>query len=380
MAKTAIILAALITLVACGRKAEDIEKKSQASTYVEQDTSANEALFYAIEASETVLLKEAIKQGADINAYLSNGETALTFALKKKKISLIDEILQARPDLNMPNKDGDYPIHIAIESGERSSAYLLLANKVELNVSNARAQGPLHTAIEANYEQISLELVKAGANLEDSYLATLARKRQMNELAKLLSDIEKLEPQLSKKLAANTIATGNAHLVEYLIRQRSLMSYFDVTNPLTIALAIEDPSIAYRVLRVFLRTEKNINSHFINDALVFAAKNKDSRSLGALLVHGADPNAKDEEGRSALYHAVKNLDVQTVKRLSAFGAVKTYRLNRPNENNPGDENTNEENLQNVCFDLPDTGWWFYRYLSAEEIQRRYEIVNTLSCF
>ena len=380
MAKTAIILAALITLAACGRKAEDIEKKSQASTYVEQDTSANEALFYAIEASETVLLKEAIKQGADINAYLSNGETALTFALKKKKISLVDEILQAKPNLNIPNKDGDFPIHIAIESGERSSAYLLLANKVELNVSNAREQGPLHTAIEANYEQISLELVKAGANIEDNYLAILAKKRQMNELAKLLSDIERLEPQLSKKLAASTIASGNAHLVEYLIRQRSLMSYFDITNPLTIALAISDPGTAYRVLRVFLRTEKNINSHFINDALVFAAKNKDSRSLGALLVHGADPNSKDEEGRSALHYAVKNLDVQIVKRLTAFGALKTYRLNRPSEDNQGDEDTSDENLLNVCFDLPDTGWWFYRYLTADEIQRRNEIVSTLGCF
>ncbi len=84
--KTKLILLALaIGLTsACGMKA-DIEKRKQEEIYRPDRATSTEKLYNALESSDITLVRQAIKEGADIDAILPNGETPLTSAVMKGK-------------------------------------------------------------------------------------------------------------------------------------------------------------------------------------------------------------------------------------------------------------------------------------------------------
>lgn len=377
-----IALAALVLLAACGKKTEDIGNKTGDGIYsrAQDPASATEALFNAIDANENILAKEAVKQGAEINALFPNGETPLTMALKKTKLSLVYTILQAKADVNMPNLKNEYPIHLAIQSRDRDSLHLLLTKDIDIdiNIKNRQKQSPLVMAIAHEDELTALKLVKMGAKLKckDQYgfsALELSERMSFHVLAQLIKDAASLKDKaLSASNIPALIKKSNVHFLEYLLRQRSLKERSDGLNPLSLALGIEDAYVRNKTLKLFLRHGFNPDGE-PNDTkipLSEAVKRRDFFALNTLLLNRADPNLKDEENRTPLIHAVEKLSFSMVKKLVYYQARLTYEYEREDF----------VYVMDACRNLPDAGFFMFRRISREERQKRDAIKEFLGCF
>jgi ankyrin repeat protein len=77
------------------------------------------------------------------------------------------------------------------------------------------------------------------------------------------------------------------------------------------------------ILKIFLDAGADVNAKDnkgITALMVQAKSNKDTKVLRLLLDAGADIHAKDNEGKTALYHGIINLNFEAVEFLIQSGA------------------------------------------------------------
>lgn len=388
------VLAISLILAGCGRKAEDIKQKKSNSTYVEKETSINDALYYAIDAQDTVLVREALKQGADVDALLQNGETALTFALKKRKTSLLTSLLQEKPVLDKANGDGERPLDIVIKNDDRSSLYLLINSKINLNPKYPDKKGvaPIELALEKSSQNIILDLIKAGANLGNreskEKALRLAQERGYDEAAGLIDGILRFENKeaLDEESIKKILFESNEHVIEYFyekVKSKKFKTAEQSLNILSNALEIEDPEERDKVLRLLLRLGLSPNKHSEGKRvpLIEAAKDGKESALKTLLLYGADPNALDENSMTALAYAGKNLSIKMVQDLLVFGAkVEVSAPSYTKEKSDQDGDQFQEELISACDTLPEKKWFFGWNLSKQERYNLATIQMLMECY
>lgn len=378
MTAKAMALALLILCLGCGRKAEDIEKGkgvgADHSIQSGDDSSASaKALFYAIDANDTILVREAIKGGAQLDVILPNGETPLTFALKKGKPSLVEAILNASCDPDMPNDKGQRPVHIAINDKNKSAVFFLLAKGANLNVKNQQGLTPLLQALELEDRATALELLIAGAKLGKTAdkACDLALRLNYEDVCSLIRKIRRTGAKAGVDQLQDSVLAADEHFLEYLFRQSKLLEASKGAKLLTTALAIEDSGKRMKMLKYLLRRGFNPNGE-TGDGLapLFLAVEKDLfMSANILLVYGADPNTLDENFSSPLLIAVENLSYNMVKMLASFNAKRTYEYERDGI----------RYVKDACSNLPDGGWWVFDRLSDEQKYQKSRIKLLLGC-
>lgn len=379
------MLFALLLLLGagCGKKADDIDKKKSGLSIQDQNTSATEALLFAIDARSTVLARQAIKAGANLDALLPNGDTPLTLALKKNQSAMLRTLLEGNPDINKPNRANQYPIHIAVENKNRSNIFILLSRDVDLSVRNARLQSPLLLALETDDERTAIDFIKAGAALDREAMTELSFHPEFKTAARLVENIQSLLKQnlqnpnlqikLDKSSARDFILSADEHFIDYLLKRHDLKQKGNGLNLLSTALELEDNWQRKKIVRLLLKRELNPNGESKDSEvpLIKAVKLRRVQEISMLLNDrfGADTNALDRDGRSALSYAVENLSVSLVKTLLSYDAKQTYAFPQEGESVEID----------VCDYLPQRGW-FGRLLNNSDDTKWKEISRLLSCF
>ncbi len=98
----------------------------------ERDRAGRTALHYAAADDEPDVLRELIRQGADVNARDHAGWTPLHFAADRGNLVIAEELIRARADVNATNQLGEEPLFRAVAVGKignvRAVAALLLDN------------------------------------------------------------------------------------------------------------------------------------------------------------------------------------------------------------------------------------------------------------
>ncbi|MGI5071240.1 ankyrin repeat domain-containing protein [Treponema pectinovorum] len=246
------------------------------------------------------VLQLLVKAGAPINERNKKGVTPLSLAIEKKNIEHVIFYAQNGADINAEDMNGKTPLEYALESPTIEMLKNLVTTKNVLSKDSA-GNTPLHTAIlkDSPFPYIQY-LVDTGADVNarnkrgDSvlYLAVIKNQRQTGDL--LLSN------------NADIFATNT-----------------DNNSPLRVALTnggeVQDWLITSRTL--------NTTDGAGNTPLHYAAEWKLNSAILALIQKGANVNAVNANGESALFSAVKADSPSTINLLVEKGIITDTRSN-----------------------------------------------------
>lgn len=270
--------------------------------------------------------------GTDPNIKDIHGRTPLYAAIVAGHLDVVAELLRKRADVNVPVADIT-PLMAAADRGLAEAVNLLLKTGANPRATTKTGWTALHFAGQSGCEQCIAPLVKAGGDINargqgeingqakdgvtplscamyqrgsDGFVLSLVRNgADQNQLSLVAFDM--ITPLMwaaqnlrSDLLAALLAAGGNPNIA-------------DAKTPRS---TLREPSGRTALFYVFDKSESNPQIDQNREAM-----------LRSLLANGADVNARDKEGYSALMVAVSNGSPTSLSILLSAGADVNARSN-----------------------------------------------------
>jgi ankyrin repeat protein len=243
-----------------------------------------------------------INNGADINKSNTHGITPLTAAIKNKDISVFKLLLENGADINRSNTDGITPLTYAIEDKNADAVKILLENGAQINTRDKNGRTPL---------MLSLSLL---SNQSDLRYHKQENDKKRNKIIQILldygADIHAVDNEgnttLDYYLKIKKSRSGK--IVNFPLEKSFNLINAQNENGLTPLLnAIID--LEYPTDEVKLLLEHGANTEATNaegeTALLIALEKVQTACVKLLLDHGANTQAKNKDGKTALDYALE---------------------------------------------------------------------------
>ena len=120
------------------------------------------ALFQAVKDINIEAIKQAIADGADVNAKDQNGRTLLQLAALKGHKEVAELLIAEGADVNAKTNSGWTPLVVAAVRGHKEVVELLIAKNANVNAKNDGGETPLDWAIQRKRTEIADLLRKHG--------------------------------------------------------------------------------------------------------------------------------------------------------------------------------------------------------------------------
>lgn len=292
-------------------------------------------------------LIDAIDKGLDVNADV-DGDAGYKLSLlmattAREKFDDISKLLIKRgADVNFKGPFGWTPLSEASQHGPVEIVKLLIEKGAEVNYRNTpRGRTALMLAAGKNKFEICKLLIEKGAevNAKDDNGATalmIAANNGSFDVVKLLvkngAETNAKDNQNRTALLKAVISNSSesVNVVEFLLKNGAKIDDKNKTLDLLHAAAIEGTLETFK----FLIHKFNFNHKQYNDILLRLAALNDRRfssvwqimvenrfeKMDFLLKKGADINAKDEKGNTALIYAAQSGDEKLIRKLLDKGA------------------------------------------------------------
>lgn len=246
------------------------------------------------------VLQLLVSHGAPINERNKKGVTPLNLAIEKGNMAHVVFYAQAGADINAEDMDGNTPLTRALESPDITMLQTLVTPRNVLSKDSA-GNTPLHIAIikDSPFEYVKY-LVDTGADVN-------ARNKDGDSV--LFLAVNK-----NKRDVGDLLLSRNADI---------FASNTDNNSPLRLALTRGGE------VQEWLITSQTLNASdgSGNTPLHYACEWKLDDALLALIQKGADVNAVNANGESALFSAVKADSPSTINILVENGIVTDTRSN-----------------------------------------------------
>jgi len=275
-------------------------------------------------ASNDLLLLDAVKEGnhetvrsllkehADVNAPHAYGETALAWAANRDDLEMVELLIGAGVNVNVANDFSITPLSLACTNGNPAMVEKLLKAGANPNAAQSTGETPLMTcAYTGNGEAVKSLLVQ-GADVN-------AKESERGQTALMWAAAQK-HPEVVQVLVDHgaDLNARSATLPLYTPRiiNKSTGAVYDFYNknvylpkvkggfmPLMFAGQVG----ALDSARILLAAGADVNASTPDDgtALVLASSNGREKMALFLLEKGADPNAADGYGLTALHWALQ---------------------------------------------------------------------------
>jgi ankyrin repeat protein len=310
-------------------------------------------LHYSVDSGNPRLVEMLINRGADINAVDSMGWTPLHLAARGKEQSVVEVLLSHGAQVDARDKYGATPLYWAVELRNTSVVQLLLSHGAKADVKNSRGETPISLAVRAGSNEM-VKLLTAGSEPTTAHVA--ANMGDVETLARLLdagANVNDLDAQGQTPLHA-AVRAGQVPAIEWLLAHGAdpNLADKDELTPLLTALHIaqdfsfsKDPNEVARfnalkakqkrILALLISRgaepdfrygipKETVRSHaaMMADLMVAAGPNLEfpdkqatllhraawwgeGKTVEALLELGADVNAIDRMGGTALHAAIQ---------------------------------------------------------------------------
>lgn len=300
------------------------------------------ALMSASRTGKLAPVKLLLERGAKVDARERKGQTALMWAAAEGHVEVVDALLQAGADRRMKLKSGFTALFFAVREGRMEVVFRLLKEGDKVNDllspdRGGKAFSPLLLAIENGHFELADALLKAGADPNDQP-AGYAALHALTWVRKPIRGDGDPPPRGSGKVTSLelvcSLAAHKADLNARMKKGESGRGRFTTTGSTPFLLASRTGDVPLMRLLLELKADSSISNSDESTPLLAAAgvgalgdgdeaaatEEETLEAVQLLLDLGADINAKDKNGETAMHGAAYQSLPRLVKLLADRGA------------------------------------------------------------
>ena len=283
-----------------------------------------------------------------------NGQTALYAACIGNHLEIINLLIDNGYDVNHQDNEGKTPLHIAFENNAPGLAEALINQfSANIEIRDVQSWTPLHTAIDRGYFNYSKELsdkflhqdIGTGASWIQLHAACFQENMQdVQFLLKANTDVNYASSAIYTPLHIAVIKS-NANLVTLLLDQAAYISCKTIDGQTPLHIAVDqgdeiiiqklfarnaDPSLQDVTGNTSLHLAVQLKQKLISESVKTGASNGSpflasyhtcsQQTVQSIIGHGADVNAINNRGQTALWFACTDGQNNFVKVLLDAGA------------------------------------------------------------
>jgi ankyrin repeat protein len=310
------------------------------------------ALMTAARTGRLAPVQALLAKGANVNARERKGQTALMWAAAEGHKEVIEALLAAGADYQTPLASGFTPLAFAIREGRTAATLRLIeagagVNEVMQPKRGGKAMSPLLLAVENGHFELAAEVLKAGANPNDQP-AGYAALHAISWVRKPIRGDGDPPPTGSGDLGSlefvRELVARGADVNLRLVKGESGRGRFTTTGSTPFLLASRTGDVPLMKLLLELKGDPAIPNADNSPPLLAAAgvgaladgdeaaatEEEAIAAVKLLLELGADVNAVDDNGETAMHGAAYQSLPQLVQLLVDRGANVTV-WNRANK-------------------------------------------------
>uniref|UniRef100_A0A1Y1NLE7 Uncharacterized protein n=1 Tax=Photinus pyralis TaxID=7054 RepID=A0A1Y1NLE7_PHOPY len=210
--------------------------------------------------------------------------------------------------VNSRNTLTDTPLHFAVRNGNLEIVDMLLDRHAEINAKNVDGTTPLHIAVENGHENLVKLLLERGAdvNIEDRYGRSVLYVAAANKHCIIVRRILEFCPDVRSKSNRTALHVAVRErcclIVEYLLEYGFYIERENVNDYELLDAAVTEGYLG--IVEQLLKYGADVDT-----PLHKATKNKVEGAVNLLVNYGADVNYKDMHGRTAIFYAARNTDL-----------------------------------------------------------------------
>lgn len=306
-----------------------------------------------LEAVQALLLKCSQRS---LSAKNQNGNTLFHLAVISGNVEVLKALLASRIQRspNAKNQNGQAALHLAVIMGNLEAVKALLAKDAWVYAKDINLDTPLHLAVVSGNEEIVQALLEKGARIDarnqDGQTAlqltvfgnpiiqrthadqTYADGRLLNEkeaagLIRAKPNIPIVLPKMAEHLIKSAIVR-NMHQPSLVASHPKLRKCWskcvnDKRNKAESSFTVHDMEETSEEMMIDVVSDGNVlmnmDQHLTDTNIINAAANGYIEVVKYLIKQGADVNAQDKDGKTALHYAAANGHVDAVKCLIEQG-------------------------------------------------------------
>ena len=281
------------------------------ATVTREDNSGANALHFAAEGGDTDIIDLIHTHLLNIESKTSQGRTPLMMAALGGKLQAVKWFLEKGATVNCDDNNGRNTLHFAAEGGDTDIIDLIHTHLPNVDSKTNEGYTPLMVAAFNGKLPVVKWFLEKGATvtLKDkagwNMLHSAAQGGDTDILDLIHNHVPNIESRSLVGITPLMVAVGNCklHAVQWFIEKGASVACVDENgcNILHFAAKNCDPDIIHRILTYVPDIESK--TAFGETPLIIAVRHGKLQSVKYLLERGANPLAKDKNGRDSLYHA-----------------------------------------------------------------------------
>ena len=266
-----------------------------------RDQDGKTVLHYLAANGEVEVVKTAVELGAKIHIRDALGRSPLHLAAKDGHTPVVEVLIESGAKVNTKDFEASSPLHHAAKNKHVGTITKLIEAGTDLNARDHRGRTALHIAAHYGYIEIAEVLIEAGADIH------IKDKKDSNGQVS--------SPYFIRRDRHAWTALNYAVYFKNIVIAEMLADRGAKINPIGGAVASAEWEALLKPVSFKTSTEttEKVNS------LPLAARFGQIESVKALSEAGADLNARDELGNTALHIAARFGQIELAKALIELG-------------------------------------------------------------